>query len=68
MNDKSGESYNTSKKIRFKTSLLRSDVCDFSDAYTVLKGTVTDSANERDRGEKNRDFVLKKKQYLLHAF
>ena len=33
--------YNPSKQIRFKTPMLRSDLCDFSDAYIVLKGTVT---------------------------
>ena len=30
-----------SKQIRFKTSMLRSDLCDFSDAYIVVKGTIT---------------------------
>ena len=29
----SGSTYNTSKPIRFKTSLLRPDLCDYSDAY-----------------------------------
>ena len=26
--DQSGETYNTNKQIRFKTSMLRSDLCD----------------------------------------
>ena len=36
------------KPIRFKTSMLRSDLCDFSDAYIVTKGkiTVTDPNND----------------------
>ena len=29
------------KKIRFKTSLLRSDLCDYSDACIVAKGEIT---------------------------
>ena len=33
--------YQPSKQIRFKTLKLRSDLCDFSDAYIVVKGTVT---------------------------
>ena len=33
--------YNPNKQIRFKTSVLRSDLCDYSDAYIVVKGTVT---------------------------
>ena len=31
--------YKSSKQMRFKASMLRSDVCDFSDAYIVVKGT-----------------------------
>ena len=36
----SGGAYNTNKLIRFKTSMLRSDLCDFSEAYIVVKGTI----------------------------
>ena len=43
----SGNTYNTSKPIRLKTSMLRSDLCDYSDAYVWVKGkiTVTDPNN-----------------------
>ena len=43
----SGNTYSTSKPIRFKTSVLRSDLCDYSDAYVWVKGkiTVTDPNN-----------------------
>ena len=43
----SGSTYNTSKPIRFKTSMLRSDLCDYSNAYLWVKGTiaVTDPNN-----------------------
>ena len=30
-----------SKQIRFKTSMLKSNLCDFSDAYIVVKGRIT---------------------------
>ena len=33
--------YKPSKQIRFKTSILRSDLCDFCDTYLVVKGTIT---------------------------
>ena len=39
--------------------MLRSDLCDYNDAYIVVKGIVTVSAQERDRDEMNRDLVLK---------
>ena len=35
------KNYNVNKKIRIKTSMLRSDLCDFSDAYIVVKGNIT---------------------------
>ena len=36
----SGESYDTKKQIRLKTSMLRSDLCDYSDAYIVVTGKI----------------------------
>ena len=48
--DQSGERYNTNKQIRFKTSMLKSDLCDYSDAYIVVKGDITvEGANNRDK-------------------
>ena len=39
--DQSEGNYNVNKEIRIKTSMLRSDLCDFSDVYIVVKGTIT---------------------------
>ena len=39
--DQSEKSYNTNKEIRIKTSMLRSDLCDFSDAYIIVKEDIT---------------------------
>ena len=41
VHDQSRGSYNIDKQIRFKTSMLQSDLCDYSDAYIVVKGTIT---------------------------
>ena len=44
VHDQSGsdeDRYKPSKQIRLKTSMLRSNLCDFSDAYIVVKGTIT---------------------------
>ena len=44
VHDQSGSAddrYKPRKQRRFKTSILRSDLCDFSDAYIVMKGEVT---------------------------
>ena len=40
INDESKGRYDNSN-IRFKTSMIRSNVCDYSDAYMLLKGTIT---------------------------
>ena len=32
--------YSVNKEIRIKTSMLRSDLCDFSDAYVVVEGDI----------------------------
>ena len=38
--DQSEGNYNVNKEIRVKTSMLRSDLCDFKDAYNVVKGDI----------------------------
>ena len=52
--DESGSAedrYKPSKQIRFKTSMIRSGLCDFSDAYIVVKGDITLTKDA------NRDFI-----------
>ena len=39
--DQSEGNYNVNNEIRIKTSMLRSDLCDYSNAYIVVKGTIT---------------------------
>ena len=39
--DQSQENYNANKEISIKTSMLRPDLCDCSDAYIVVKGNIT---------------------------
>ena len=54
--------YNENKSIRFKTPMLRSDLCDYTDAYILVNGTITVKAptganNIRDKT--NRPLILK---------
>ena len=57
--------YNENKSIRFKTPTLRSNLCDYSDAYILVKSTITVTApgvnnnanNIRDK--RNRPLVLR---------
>ena len=60
LNDSSSGQYSVKKNIRFKVSVLRSNLCDYSDAHIVVKETIdllADDANENDKAEK--DFVFK---------
>ena len=41
INDKSRGVYNTNSKIRFTNTMLKSVFCDYSDAYMLVKGTIT---------------------------
>ena len=59
------KTYNENKSIRFKTPMLRSNFCDYSDAYILVKGAITvtvpgvnnNANNIRDK--RNRPLILK---------
>ena len=41
INDESKGAYNVNSQIKFKTTMLKSSLCDYSDAYIFVKGTIT---------------------------
>ena len=41
VSDDSHGTYSTSSQIKSKSSILKSSLCDYSDAYILLSGTVT---------------------------
>ena len=57
--------YNENKSIRFKTPMFRSNLCDYSDAYIFVNGTITVTALGANNGannirdKKNRPLILK---------
>ena len=40
INDESRGAYNVNSQIKFKTAMLKSSLCDYSDAYILVKGTI----------------------------
>ena len=59
INGLSNGQYCVNKNIRFKNSMLRSDLCDYSDGYILIKETIdllAAAANENDKAEKNVAF------------
>ena len=57
------DTYNENKSIRFKTPMLRSNLCDYSDAYILVKSTITVNGvlngAENDITRRNRPLTLK---------
>ena len=63
VNDDSRGTY-TNADIKFKTTMLKSDLCDYADAYIFVKGTITitgagDDAAARQLDERNKGVIFK---------
>ena len=41
INDEARGAYSTNKQIKFKTAMLRSSLCDYNDAYILVKENIT---------------------------
>ena len=41
INDESRGAYNVNSQIKFKTTMLKSSLCDYSDAYILVNGTIS---------------------------
>ena len=62
INNESGGTYNEDNQIRFKTSILRSSLCDYSNAYILVKGTITVTkiaGQDRRNNGANKKLILK---------
>ena len=64
INDQSRGVYNTNSDIRFKTTMRKSSLCDYSDAYILVKGRITisgagDDAAARQADGKNKGVIFK---------
>ena len=64
INDESRGGYTTGSDIKFKTTMLRSSLCDYADAYILVKGTITitgagDDAAARRADERNKGVIFK---------
>ena len=63
-NDDSRGGYTTRSDIKFKTTMLKSSLCDYADAYILVKGTITitgagDDAAARRADERNKSLIFK---------
>ena len=60
--DESRGKYAANKQIKFKTSMLRSSLCDYSDAYMLFKGKI--SVNNTAAAGADANNTIKKVKYL----
>ena len=60
INDESRGMYNTNSQIKLKTSVLRSSLCDYSDDYVLVSGTITVAEVVAGEGNRNIQVVFKK--------
>ena len=63
INDESRGNY-VNSDIRFKTTMLGSNLCDYADSYILVKGTITitgagDDAAARQADERNKGVTFK---------
>ena len=63
INDESRGGYTTGSDIKFKTTMLKSSLCDYADAYILVKGTITIAGVENDAAEDKQMREIKM-QYL----
>ena len=55
INDESRGTYNVNSQIRFKTTMLKSSLCDYSDAYFLVKGRITITGAGADAAARRED-------------
>ena len=62
INDESRGTYNVNSQIKFKTAMLNSSLCDYSDAYILVKGPITvnnTAAADADSNNTNKKVIFK---------
>ena len=55
MKDDVRGTYNANSQIEFKTTMLRSSLCDYTDGYIFREGIITDTAGTADNWRPCRD-------------
>ena len=55
INDESRGAYNVNSQIKFKTTMLKSSSCDYSDAYILVKGTIKINGRGADAAARQAD-------------
>ena len=61
-NDESRGTYNVNSQVKVKTTMLKSSLCDYSDAYILVNGTIVvnnTTAADTDANNNNKKVIFK---------
>ena len=72
VNGDSRGTYNVNSQIKFKTTMSKSSLCDYSDAYNLVKGKITitgagDNAAARQADERDKGVAFKNCALLVRS-
>ena len=62
INDESRGTYNINSQVKFKTTMLRSNLCDYNDGYILVKGTIdvnNTAVTDADANNTNKKVIFK---------
>ena len=65
--DQCKENYSSNIEFKIKTPMFRSDLCDFSNAYIVVKGDIA-AAESNNAKKQTKALLLKTIHHLSTAF
>ena len=60
INDDTRGTYNANSKIKFKTTMLKSILCDYSDTYILIKEIIKDAKNTAVPPDRNNSQIKSK--------
>ena len=63
--DQPEKTYDDNKKIRIQTSMLRSDLCDYSDVYIVVKEIIT--VTDPNNAKRNKSIAFKNNASFINC-
>ena len=71
INDESRQTYDVNSQIKFKTTMLKSSLCDYNDAYILVEGNITVNniaAADANANNTNKKVIFKTLLILLLIF
>ena len=68
INNNSPGTYSTNSQIKFKTSVLKTSLCDYSDAYILVSGTITITEAGNDDAARRLEEINKGVIFVIFVY